>query len=44
MAPAADACRVDTTDLDADAAFAEVLRIVNSRLGFDPADIDPARD
>jgi cytidylate kinase len=33
MAPAEDACRVDTTELDADAAFAAVLRIALSRLG-----------
>jgi cytidylate kinase len=44
MAPAADACRVDTTGLDAGAAFAAVLHIVISRLGVDPADIGPARD
>lgn len=33
MAPAADASRVDTTDLDADAAYAVVLRIALSGLG-----------
>ncbi|MEZ5670656.1 MAG: (d)CMP kinase [Alphaproteobacteria bacterium] len=38
MAPAEDACRVDTTEMDADAALAAVLRIVHSRLGRDRAD------
>ena len=33
MAPAPDAFRVDTTEMDAEAAFAAVLRIVHSKLG-----------
>lgn len=43
MAPAQDACRVDTTTLDADAAFAAVLRIALSRLGGGHPDSGPAR-
>lgn len=43
MAPAEDACRVDTTDLDADAAFAAALRIAISRLGDGNPGAEPAR-
>ncbi|MGF1624925.1 MAG: (d)CMP kinase, partial [Alphaproteobacteria bacterium] len=43
MAPAQDACRVDTTDLDADAAFAVVLRIALSRLGRGDPGPEPAQ-
>lgn len=42
MAPAHDASRVDTTDLDADAALAAVLRIVLSRLGRENPGPGPA--